>query len=96
MSDRADRVKRYLEDPIVKDAFENVRLRYLEMMEMAPVNSSQENVMLLLDCKKMLQALDDVKAALVAEIEAGVLEDFTNAEKEQPAFLGELNGRKAH
>ena len=96
MTDKADQVKRLLENPVLQEAFENARLFYLDQLENMPINSSQDNINAVLDLKKMLRALEDVKATLHEEIQRGIYEDFQAAEEAQPAFLGDINGRKAH
>lgn len=96
MTDKADRVKELMENPHLQEAFDSVKAHYLRKLEEAPVDSSEETLTLILDLKKMLQALDDVKATLEAAIQDGALEDFRAHEQEQNAFLGDMNGNRSN
>jgi len=94
MTEKADRAKELLENPVFQEALENLRIKYVAMLADAPVNSSKENVVLLLDLKKMLRLLDDIEAELQDVIRDGYMEDFKRAQEEQLAFNGDINGRK--
>jgi hypothetical protein len=89
---KADRVKALLNDEHVQQAFQDLEDWYTSMLKDAPVNSDADNVTLILDIKKQLQALDTFKAHLEQIVSDGLLEDFKATEKEQPTFLGDLNG----
>lgn len=94
MSEKGDKAKHLMEQ--LEPYFESVRVHYESQLIDAPVNGSADNVGLLLDLKKMLVLLDDVKADLEADIKAGLLEDFRASEEGQRAFLGDINGRRKH
>ena len=53
---------RLIEDPYLKEAFESVRMKYLSAFETAPID--EEAGPALVELRKMLKALEDVKQAL--------------------------------
>lgn len=79
MTAKADRVRQLIEDPELNEAFDLVREKYRDLIEDTPV--SDDNA--LLDIRKMLHLLRDVKAHLHQAIEDGALADFRVMEKDE-------------
>ncbi|MEM8715456.1 MAG: hypothetical protein AAGE92_06695 [Cyanobacteria bacterium P01_G01_bin.4] len=90
MTEKADRVRELLANPYLQEAFENVRLNYMDMLENAPVNNSDDNVTLILDIKKQLKALEDVKNDLENTVRDGEVQDYRARDN---AYLGDLHGK---
>lgn len=86
MTSKADRVTQLVTNPDLKEAFANVREFYRDKIEESPVSDDTS----LLDIRKMLFLLRQVEENLHTSISNGKLEDFTAAEQERPAFLGDL------
>lgn len=91
MTAKADRVRKLIEDPDLKEAFNVVRERYRDLIEETPVSDDGA----LLDIRKMLHLLREVEQALHHAIENGNLEDFNAMQDEGRGFLGDLWPRKA-
>lgn len=86
MTDKADRIKRLLEDEDLKSAFESVRTKLVN----AFTTCSSNDVELMVDVRKRLNLLDAVEQDLKTAIQGGKLEDFRATEKERPPFLGDI------
>lgn len=84
MTAKSDRIQKLLEDPDLIEAFDAVRQNYLSLIENTPLSDDTA----LLDIRKMLHLLNDVKQDLVTAIEDGKLEDFNAIE--QPGNLKDL------
>ena len=84
MTDKADRIKKLMDDPDLKEAFQAVRQKYLGLIEFTPLADDTA----LLDIRKMLQLLRDVEQHLMQAISDGKLEDFRATE--QPGSLKDL------
>ena len=84
MTAKADRIKKLMESPELKGAFVTVRQKYLDLIEFTPLSDATA----LLDIRKMLQLLRDVKQDLKTAIDTGKLEDFRATE--QPGPLKDL------
>ena len=72
MTAKSDRATELMNDPILKEAFENVRQRYRDMIEDSPVSDDTA----LLDIRKMLHLLQEVRENIQTMIEDGHLQDF--------------------
>jgi len=92
MTAKADRVRKLIEDPDLKEAFNVVRERYRDLIEETPVSNDGA----LLDIRKMLHLLREVEQNLHTAIENGNLEDFNAVQDEGQGFLGDLWPRKAN
>jgi len=90
MTAKADRVKKLLDDPDLKQAFKDVRTYYFDLIEDTPLTDDTA----LLDIRKMLHLLRDVEQALMTAIEEGHLEDFRA--KEQRGQLKDLMNGTPH
>ena len=90
MSEKSDRIKELLANPYLEEAFQNVHDRYMRMLETAPVNNTEDNLVLILDIKKQLQALKDVKQDLQNSVRDG---DFEDLRAQEQSFLGDLHGK---
>lgn len=91
MTAKADRVKKLIEDPDLKDAFNVCRERYRDLIEQTPISEDGA----LLDIRKMLYLLREVEETLHTAIQDGHLEDFRAAEQESSGFLKDLiNGKR--
>ena len=86
MTAKADRVKKLIEDPDLKEAFQVVREKYRDLIEETPVSDDGA----LLDIRKCLHLLREVEDALHTAIEDGHLEDFRVAEQEGKGFLQDI------
>lgn len=82
---KATRCEKLLNDPDLKQAFQDVRDALHQRFEKTSVSDGDT----LLDIRKMLHLLDSVKANLTAAIEDGKLEEF-RMEQQKKAHLGEL------
>lgn len=84
---KAERCKRLLDDPDLKQAFQDVR----EALHQAFANAKVSDTESLVDIRKRLHLLDSVEANLYQAVQDGQLESFRVAEQERPPFLGDLN-----
>jgi hypothetical protein len=57
-NDKAERAKQVLADPVMKQAFEDIRMRYVEQLEAVPMSDveTQHEVTLCLQLLKRVQA----------------------------------------
>ena len=88
MGSKSDRIQELLNNPLLKDAFANVKAHYLEQLGRAPVNGSQENIGFILDLKRMMKLVDEVETDLRLSIQSEKLDEY-----EPPAYLGDLRGQ---
>ncbi|MHC4702266.1 MAG: hypothetical protein ACYTFQ_16995 [Planctomycetota bacterium] len=86
MTERSDRIQRLLDDPDLKQAFQDVRDALHQAFEMTSTTDAEK----MLDIRKRLHLLESVEENLIQAIRDGKLEDFNAAEKERPPFLGDL------
>lgn len=86
MTAQADRVHRLINDPDLKQAFQDVRDALHQAFANTPTNDSEAMV----DIRKRLHLLDSVEANLHRAIQDGSLEDFRVEEQERPPFLGDI------
>jgi hypothetical protein len=86
VTDKADRIKRLLEDEDLKEAFEVVRSKLLG----AFASCDAENVKFMQDIKIRLTLLSAVEQNLRDAITDGTLKDFRAQEQERPPFLGDI------
>jgi hypothetical protein len=86
MTAKSDRVQKLIDDPDLTEAFEVVRQRYRDLIEETPVSDDGA----LLDIRKMLYLLKEVKEALHTALQQGHLEDFRAREQEGNGFLRDL------
>lgn len=92
MTAKSDRVQKLVTDPDLAEAFENVRQYYRDLIEECPIDDDTA----LLDIRKMLHLLQDVRSHLTQAIQEGELQDF-RSEQEGQGFLEDLiNGRSTH
>ena len=91
MTAKADRIKELLDDPLLKEAFENVRMHYRRAIE--DLNVTDEDS---LEARRMLFLLNSVEQDLRKSVQDGLLEDFNATEQERPSFLGDLWKTKNH
>lgn len=90
---RADRAKALLDNPDLKQAFQNTRDAILRQFQQIPPSQSEQ----LLKCRERLHLLESVEENLYQAIRDGALERFREQEKERLPFLGELvPWRKKH
>lgn len=87
---KADRCKRLMEDPDLKQAFQDVRNALLRKFEECSTTDADSMV----DIRKRLHLLDSVEANLRQAIEDGQLEDF-NVSEQQRQWLGDLWKKRA-
>lgn len=91
MTAKSDRVQKLVNDPDLAEAFESVRQYYRDLIEECPIDDDTA----LLDVRKMLHLLQDVRSHLMQAIQEGELEDFRS--QEQQGYLEDLiNGRSTH
>jgi hypothetical protein len=79
MTGKADRIQELVDDPDLKNAFNEVRETLRDMIEDTPVADDTA----LLDIRKMLYLLREVENSLHRAIEDGHLEDFRAREQEE-------------
>lgn len=89
MTEKADRAQILLNDPLLKEAFDEVRQYWLNRVESLPLDAEQGKDALY-DIRKMLFLLRQVEETLERYVSDGQLEDFRAAEQERPGFLGDL------
>lgn len=82
---KADRAKALLDDPLIKEAFSVVREKYRDMIEQTPLADDTA----LLDIRKMLHLLKEVKDHLRQAVETGTVIRFRDIEQERQSFLGD-------
>ena len=92
MTAKADRVKALVNDPDLKEAFDNVREKYRDLIETTPLDSKDTGA--LHDIRKMLHLLREVEKDLHRAIQDGNLADHRAVEDERHTFLGDLWNRK--
>lgn len=78
-TERGDKAKRLLEDPVLKQAFADVRARIIAEFENAPLRD-QEGIF---NLRLMLKALNDVRANLERAVRDGRLERIRMEEKQR-------------
>ncbi len=92
MTDKADRAKELLANPVFKQAISEVRQYWLDRVETLPLDEDTGKDALY-DIRKMLFLLRQVEETIETYIQDGKLEDF-NADEKQPTFLGDIRGRE--
>ena len=97
MTAKADRIKELINDPHIKEAFENVRNKYRKLLESdtdATGNTiTDEDV---LEARRMLFLTRKVEQDLEKAIEDGELEDFQANEQKRPTLGDKLWPRQRH
>lgn len=91
MTAKSDQAKRLLDDPLLQESFEALRVTYRGAMGNPQVPDDD-----ILELRRMLFLLDKLEKHLETVIADGELEDFRAVEQEQPTFLGELWQSKRH
>lgn len=86
MTEKADRIKRLLEDEDLKEAFDLVRSKLLG----AFASCNADDVQFMQDIKVRLTLLSAVEQNLRDAITDGTLKDFRAQEQERPPFLGDI------
>ncbi len=86
MTAKADRAQELIDDPLLNEAFENIRLLYLSMIEDLPLDEDKGKDALY-DIRRMLHLLRAVKEDLGTMIQDGHLEDYRAAEDEREERL---------
>ncbi len=76
MTGKADRAKEILEDPVVKEAFENLRQYYFERFESLPMVEENIDPQVFMDLRRLLYLLNQIKTDLEKMIQVGNLQDF--------------------
>lgn len=84
--DKGIRAQRLLDDPDLKQAFQDVRDALLKQFS----NTSTTDADTMLEIRNRLHLLDSVEANLYRAIEDGHLEAFQIEEQKRPPFLGDL------
>lgn len=85
MTAKSDRLEKLLQDPDLKEAFENVREHYKSAMCVTPLDDNGDTITLKL--RKMLHLLDEVEHDLYQAMEHGQIEDFNAQEQEKQSLL---------
>ena len=78
MTAKSDRIRELLDDPLIEQAFENVRRYILELFE----ETNSDDVETLRSLSIRLNLLATVKADLMSAIEDGDYEDFKAQQSE--------------
>ncbi len=86
MTGKSDRIQRLVDDPDLKQAFQDVRDALHYKFATAPIDDSKG----MTDIRNMLHLLDSVEANLGQAISDGKLEDFRAKEDELPPHLGDI------
>jgi hypothetical protein len=86
MTEKADRIKRLLEDEDLKEAFDLVRSKLLG----AVASCNADEVQFMQDIKIRLTLLSAVEQNLRDAITDGTIKDFRASEQERPPFLGDI------
>lgn len=95
MTAKSDRLEKLLNDPDLKEGFENVREHYKNAMCMTPLDENGDKITLKL--RTMLHLLDEVEQDLYTALQDGQLEDFNAAEQERQSLIGKaLDGFRKH
>ena len=89
MTAKSDRIRELLDDPHIKEAFENVRDKYRAALENSDIPDDD-----VLEIRRMLFLTHKVEQDLETAVQDGELEDFRANEQERPSFLGDLWKRK--
>ena len=84
MTENADKARKLLEDPLLAEAFEQVRQGYLDRIENLPLDEDA-GAGALYDIRRMLWSLQQVKEHIHQYIKDGTIVDFR---AEQKPFLG--------
>lgn len=88
---RADQCKRLLDDPFLKQAFQDVRDAIHQKFERTSVTDRDT----LVELRQMLHLLDSVKANLEQAVMDGQLDVLRGEERERGGFLGDIWKRAA-
>lgn len=83
---KADRCQALLNDPDLKQAFQDTRDAILRQFEQIPPSDAER----LLKCRERLHLLKSVEANLRQAVEDGKLERYFEQEREKPSFLGDI------
>lgn len=86
MTAKADRAQALIDDPVLKEAFANIRELYRDKIEETPVSDDTA----LLDIRKMLYLLRQVEENLHTMIQDGHVEDFNVSEQQGKGILRNL------
>lgn len=78
MTAKSDRIKELLNDPILEEAFDNVKQHLIGMF----LETSSEDGEAMMDIRRRINTLDAVKADLEYSYEEGRFEDLKAAEEE--------------
>lgn len=79
MTAKSDRASELLNDPLLREAFDGLRERYRDLIEEAPLASTDIDI--IQDIRKMLHLLREVENDLNTMIQDGHLEDHRALEK---------------
>ena len=82
---KADRCQALLNDPDLQQAFEDTRIAIFDRF----ANIKPSDADGLVECRRMLQILDSVRANLYRAIEDGKLEAYNEEQRKHPV-LGDL------
>lgn len=85
MTAKADRAKELLNDPLLKEALENLRSEYRNACFTQGVSDEDA-----LELRRMEFLTHRLEAHLKQFVSDGTLEDFRAIEKEKQSFLGEI------
>jgi hypothetical protein len=91
MTAKSDRAQELMNDPLLQEAFDNVRQYYYSLIETTPLDSAQDGA--LHDIRKMLQLLRDVENDLHETIQHGHLEDHRAQQKSHGFLEDKYNAR---
>lgn len=86
MTAQSDRIQHLIDNPDLKQAFQDVRDALHQAFAITPTNDSEAMV----DIRKRLHLLDSVEANLERAIRDGKLEDFRAEEEENAPWLGDI------
>ena len=89
MSDKLRDLTALINDPYLKDAFESVRQRYLTAFETSPIEDDAGPA--LVELRKMLKALEDVKQTLYDALHDAEFEELQPKVSEE-----DYHGRGSH
>ena len=79
MTAKSDRATELLNDPLLREAFDRLREKYRDLIEEAPLASSEIEV--IQDIRKMLHLLREVENDLYVMMQDGHYEDHRDLEK---------------
>lgn len=91
MTEKSDRAKALLGDPVLQEALTNLRDEYRRLME--DIKVPDEDV---LESRRMLHLSLRLEHHLKQIISDGEFEDFKALDKERPSYLGDLTWPKKH